>query len=54
MCFSKEMSLGFFLTGVVASCYFKYINKINIFLPILYFSIMELYNILDIWLLKIN
>ena len=42
MCFSKEMSLCFFFTGIIASYYFRYINKINIFLPMLYFSIMEL------------
>tara|TARA_B100001027_G_scaffold200253_1_gene159533 strand:- start:105 stop:758 length:654 start_codon:yes stop_codon:yes gene_type:complete len=39
MCFTKEMSLGFFLLGIGTSYYLK--NK-NLYIPIIYFSVMEL------------
>ena len=43
MCFTKEMSLGLFLVGCGTSLYLKSKNEnINLYIPIIYFSIMEL------------
>ena len=41
MCFTKEMSLGFFLLGSGTAFYLKNKN-ISLYLPIIYFSFMEL------------
>ena len=43
MCFSKNMSLSFFIMGFAISLYLKYKKeKFNLYAPLFYFSIMEL------------